>query len=1139
MKQLTLIVVILACLVFLAFPQLALAQDAATGALTGTVTDPSGGAIAGAKVAVTNPTTGAVRTVTADENGSYRVSLLPPARYEVQFSAQGFTSQVYSNIVINVTEIATLNAKLKVGELGQTVTVEAAAQLVQTESQSLGSTVSEREVANLPLTNRNYTQITTLSAGVASDVTDAAQLGRNTQDVFVNGGRAIDNNFQMDGIQVNNFGTGRAGDWLGYTGIPIPNPDSILEFKVQTGLFDAGYGRGVGANVEVVTKSGTNQLHGSLFEFFRNDDLNANDFFLNETGSPRPVFKQNQFGGTLGGRIIKDKLFFFGSYQGTRQISGEGANSLQSSFLPPITNDRSAATLGREFCGQSGVFGGVAVACDGSNINPVALALLNYKFPNGQYMIPTPQLIEPNGVGFSVFSVPSRFSEDQFMGNIDWALNARNTLSGRFFGSRDPELLQFTYANTPGSGANDNFQNRDFSLKLASNLSPALTNEAHFGFTRNFGRLETLTPSITKEMGITPADPQLDILPVIDVSGLFNLGGGWNDGFVTATNTFIGSDQISWTHGKHTLRAGINFERVQYNFDLPGGHRGTITIQSFPDFLLGMSAAQNGSPYSNLFSAGGLEGITDRQFRARNWASFVQEDYKLNSHLTVNFGVRWEIFGGLSERRGYLSDFWPSLANNVFPADGSGTFSGFMVASNYKGVLPPGVFVNPNNTATYNPTVLSNFGPRVGLAWKPFTSDKFVVRSGYGMFYSPLPGNMLLQLVTMYPFVASNFYTGPQNALSTFQVPFNPAPPTPSQFPIWVPRTPSSAFSFEWLLPNWLSPMTQSWSLNTQYELGKDWLLQVGYVGTRGERLVGFRQINQAYLASPTNPVNGITTNTVENAGDRVPIMGVGPTTSGPETFGFSWYNALQTTLSKRFSHGLVLQASYTWDRTLDNMPQTTGINSVWGGFEVGNVRVNRASWGPADFDRPQRFVFNYVYDLPHPKAQHGLIAKAAGGWQVSGVTTIQSGHLLAIYDPRSGTIYGSNSNFAQYCPGMTPANIPTAGGSVNARLSNYLNASAFCAPPAIGDGFDFGNVGRGVVSGPDQNNYDISLSKRNVVGGLSEGANVEFRAEFYNAFNHAQFADPATTVGFSNFGQIGATSVAPRLIQFALKYNF
>src|SRR5437588_3643829 len=324
-------------------------QNAATGALTGSVTDSSGAAIPGATVVVTNPATGAVRTVKTESYGTYRVPLLPPGSYRIQVSAPGFRPQLDPNIVVNVAETDTVNAVLQVGEQKEAITVEAGAQLVETETQTLGDVVGEQEVKNLPLTNRNYTQIIALSPGVGGDVTDAAQLGRNTQDVFVNGGRAIDNNFQMDGIEVNNFGTGRAGDWLGYTGIPIPNPDAIQEFKVQTGLYDAGYGQGVGANVEVVTKSGTNGLHGSAFEFLRNDALNANDFFIKATGQPRPVLKQNQFGFTLRGPLRKDKLFWFGSYQGTRQVMGEGSSSLQSTFLPPITNDRSAATLGRQF----------------------------------------------------------------------------------------------------------------------------------------------------------------------------------------------------------------------------------------------------------------------------------------------------------------------------------------------------------------------------------------------------------------------------------------------------------------------------------------------------------------------------------------------------------------------------------------------------------------------------------------------------------------------------------------------------------------------------------------------------------------------------------------------------------------------
>ncbi len=1118
------------------------AQNAETGALGGTVTDASGGALAGAKVVATNPATGAEKEITADAAGGYRISNLPPGTYKVEVSAAGFRSQVYPTIAVNVTEVVTLNPTLQVGEQKQTITVEGGAELVQTESQTLGSVVGQQDVENLPLTNRNYTQILSFSPGVAGDVTDAAELGRNSQDVYVNGGRAIDNNYQMDGVEVNNFGTGRAGDWLGYTGIPIPNPDAIQEFKVQTGLFDAGYGKGVGANVEVVTKSGTNDIHGSLFEFFRNTVLNANDFFLNETGSPRPVFKQNQFGFTLGGPAKKDKLFWFGSYQGTRQVSGEGASSLASTFLPPLTNDRSAATLGKQFCGQTGFFGGAAIACDGSNINPVAVKLLNYKLPSGQYMIPTPQIIEPGGEGFSVFSLPSTFSEDQYIANVDYVINSKNTLSGRFFGSRDPELLNFTYANTPGSGAKDNFQNRDFSTKLATTLRPTLLNELRFGFTRNFGTLNTLTPQITTQLGMTPADPLVDTLPVMDVSGLFNLGGGWNDGFVTATNSFILSDQISWTHGHHTLRAGVEFDRIQYNYDLPGGHRGTMTFQSFPDFLLGESAAQNGSAYSNVYSSGAIEGITDRQFRIRDWSSFVQEDWKVTPNLTVNLGLRWEIFGGLSEKRGYLSDFWPQLASNDFGANG--TFSGFMVASNYNqaknGTLPNGVYISNNNTCCLNPTPLGDLGPRVGVAWTPFKrTSRVVLRAGYGIFYSQTGGNMLLQLVTMYPFAASNFYSGPTNTLATLQEPFNPVPPLPSQFPIWVPRTPTSDFSFEWLLPNWNPPMTQSWSLNTQIEVAHDWLAQIGYVGTRGERLVGFRQINQANLASPSNPINGITTNSVENAQFRVPVLGVAPYADGPETYGFSWYNALQASITKRYGKGFTIQGSYTWDKTLDSYAQTTGMNSVWGGFAVNSPSAPRAGWGPSDFDRPHRFIFNYVWDIPGPSTDSKVVKAVAKGWSVSGVTTVQAGHRLALYDLNSGSIYGSSSNLAQVCPGMNASDLGTHG-SVTSRLNNWFNKSAFCSPPAVGtDGFGFGDLGRGQIGGPGQDNYDISLAKRTSVWGFREGANLEFRAEFYNAFNHPQFTDPATNDSFGNFGQISSTSVAPRLIQFGLKYNF
>ena len=310
-----------------------LGQTAATGALVGTVTDSSGAVMPEVSVTAVNPATDARRTTKTDGTGVYRIPLLPPATYLVEFQAAGFKTQRRSDVTINVTATYTLDIAMDVGGVTDAVTVQGGANLVQLETTTLVLLFNQLTVQNLPLTNRNYTQILHLSTGIVADVTNAGQLGRNTQDVYANGMRALDNNYQMDGAHVNNFGTGRAGDSLGYTGISIPNPDAIQEFKVQTTLYDAGYGRGVGANVNVVTKSGSNAFHGTAFEFLRNEALNANDFFLNRNAQRKPILRQNQFGGTLGGHLRKDKLFFFTSYQRTLQTNGVGTASLRSTFF--------------------------------------------------------------------------------------------------------------------------------------------------------------------------------------------------------------------------------------------------------------------------------------------------------------------------------------------------------------------------------------------------------------------------------------------------------------------------------------------------------------------------------------------------------------------------------------------------------------------------------------------------------------------------------------------------------------------------------------------------------------------------------------------------------------------------------------
>src|SRR6202011_276857 len=325
-------------------------QTSTTGAIRGTVTDPQGAVIAGATITVTSQATAQARTVTSDSSGQFTVGLLPPEVYKISITAPGFKTEQPAPVTVIVTETARTDAKLVLGSGSETVEVTSGAPLLQNENATLGTTVEGKTIQELPLTNRNFTQVLTLSAGVAGDVNNAATLGKGTQDVYVNGASSISNNFHMDGADINNYGSGRSGDFVQQAGIAIPNPDSLQEFKIQTTNYDAGFGRDAGANVDVVTKTGGNSIHGSAWEFFRNDVLNANDTFLKIGGQKRAVMKQNQFGGTLGGPIMKDKLFLFGSYQGTRQVNGLSASSLASNSLFPITDDRSAAAIGKIAC---------------------------------------------------------------------------------------------------------------------------------------------------------------------------------------------------------------------------------------------------------------------------------------------------------------------------------------------------------------------------------------------------------------------------------------------------------------------------------------------------------------------------------------------------------------------------------------------------------------------------------------------------------------------------------------------------------------------------------------------------------------------------------------------------------------------
>ena len=1179
---------VVAVLVFSSWNAPLKGQSAGTGALTGTVTDPSGAVVPDVTVTIVNAETNQTRSVTTGNDGVYKFTLLTPGSYKVRFSASGFKTSEVASVTVNVTETPVLDRTLEVGAANEQVTVEATAETLQTASSTLGTVVGQQAVVSLPLTNRNYTQILSLSAGANVSVNNASAFGKGSQDVSVNGANTNQNNYQMDGVNIDNFAGSNLGADSGiYVGIGIPNPDALQEFKIQTSTYDASYGRNPGANVNVVTKSGSNAWHGSLFEFFRNTDLNAVDFFRNRSGGSRQVLNQNQFGGTVGLPIKKDKLFAFLSYQETRQINGVGTNGYSTPTLPPIpSGDRSAAgfqaALGAAWCpanhpGNSRyttVAGGVQVACDGSNINPVALNFLNLKLPNGSYYIPGST---SGGFQLVPFSQPARFTEHQAVANVDYVINNQHTLSARFFTSQDPQTIPFSSANgeLPGTPASYLYANTNAALKLTSILTNTLVNEARLSYQRNLASNSNGVPYTATQLGMTPINPAIPVMNPITIQGLFNVGGSISDDVFDPTDQFQIADTISWSHGRHTIRAGFEAEHINWDIVFKGIERGNTTIYSFPDFLIGRAGCTpgdttcnpanpgntTGTALSNIASClfcvlSGPDGII-HGYRANNLSAFVQDDYKVTTHLTLNLGVRWEYDGTLSDKYGNLTNVWQSqVLKQAVPGNSpaTGSLSGYVVPSNFAGPIPAGVLKSNRNLPVESGPPVDNFAPRFGFAWQPFGSGRVVVRGGVGLFYDRIGGNLFVHSVEQgNPYAVTLDYAGPAAQPASLQQLFPAA--TLSFIPRWVDFTTgkTSNLNLPFIDENIHTPLVRQYNFGVQWEFVPTWVLDLGYVGSSGINLADYNHnYNTALLASPSNPINGVTTNTVSNANLRVPYLGFAA--SGFQGTGFdgiSNYNSLQVTVRKQLSHGVSVQAAYTWSKSLTDL-----IGYGANGNDASDVRQQ---YGPAYYNRPQRFIVNYSWDLPfgHPA---GVLGKLAEGWNLSGVTVAQDGTPLTLTDSRAGTIFGVsgpsptsptlstvtfgafNVGRAQMCNGASYGSITTSGG-IESRLGGasggpgYLSASAICAPPAIGNGFGYGNSGVGILLGPPQFNWDLSLVKTTRI---TERQTIQLRTEFFNAFNHPQFNNPGTAISTAaTFGVITSESVNPRLIQFALKYSF
>jgi len=1359
--------VFLVCLaVLFLFASPVLPQSATTGGLTGTVSDPSGGVIAGATVTATSLATGQERSVTTDASGTYKFSLLAAGNYSLKFSASGFKTSEVPSVTVNITETPVLNQNLEVGAQSEQVTVESTAETIQTQNATVGALVGAKEVTDLPLSSRNYTQIIDLSPGVVANVSSAAAVGNGTQDINVNGMGSDQNNYMMDGATVTNYGSGGGAQSGNFPGIGIPNPDSIQEFKIQTSQYDAEYGRNPGASVNVTTKGGTNDFHGAAWEFFRNSALDANDIFnhasqeqlhaegIGPANKPEAL-NENMFGGTIGGPIRKDKLFFFGSYQGFRQLNAVGTNGFatglatglnllpfsypdgtrgeaESGVIPtdyvagaaPCAYTTYRSYLGCAFGGlvTAGPGDGVPVNASGSNISQAAINLLTLSGPKGGinqgFYVPGAPIVGTTPLANSIsFAQPTRANENQYLGNLDWVVNGKNTVTERFFTAKDPQNQSFVCLPAAGSilnscapGAPEDVTYTADSgvLKLTTVATSNLVNEALFSFQRATTVAAPGDYITACAVGITP--PLLDgtgcpgpgginpiplQIPTISLAGIpltgptgysqgpLNTGGNF---FASATNffnTFQGRDQISWNHGKQAIRAGFEVDRIQYNWTLPS--RGGLIFPSVTDFLTSAPSAP-GSILVNFYGLPPANGNPHDQ-RTNEFSSFIADDIKVNSKLTVNLGVRWEYDGYPSENKGLFTDVWTSqltidntgsfyLGNEVLngpgtPSNQIGSLAGYVVQSNYNpnikacgnplapsacgltapaGIFPlypggaSGVIFNTNKTLVKGAPI-DDFGPRIGVAWQPI-GPNLVVRAGYGIFYDAVYANLLAN---------NNAGNGPYNGyadasfgLNSLQQPISPL--ATGGILGWSPRTlqvlaGTPATGATDITDNTggtgladtsdsqhlAVPLVQSYNLDLQYQVLHNWILDVGYVGSHGTHLYDWANpINIAFLAAgapnePTDPQNmamivgsgspgtpnslpfndinntNPATQIKDNIGTNIPVaffpdnalgrvsyLGYGTNgASTTKTQGDSLYNSLQVQLKHQFSHGFLLQASYTWSKLITNVnsPEAgSGIaapGNVLSGGASSNDPLNLGQqYGLAAFNRPQRLVIAYSYDLPYHNTQ-GFSGKLLGGWSISGVTTIQDGEPFTVTDSNAGVIYygksgtpfggggvraqladPTNCNHFGVCQsGVSTATKggdgsrlggafggegwinPLAFGTLSGPGGAFVETGAPCiggqvpgACAASGGATGFGDSAIGSVMGPGQNNWDFSLMKTTKI---TEGLSFQFRSEFYNIWNHAQFNPPVNNVGAATFGQIQSSSVPPRIMQFAVKFLF
>jgi outer membrane receptor protein involved in Fe transport len=1122
----------LGCLLIFVFSTFLVRAQEITGNIHGTVADPSGAVLEGAAVTAKQVETGLTRSAVTDRMGAYLLVELPVGHYKLEVTAKGFERYVQEGISLDVNQSATVAVRLHLGSETQQIDVKSDATLIQNTVSSLGQTVMQREILDLPLDGRNFSQLGVLQPGVVPltpGLLEAGGPARQNQAYAVDGQRPESNNFLIDGAD--NVSAVDGGFVL------KPPIDAIDEFRIMTHNANAEFGRNTGSTTNIVTRGGTNSFHGALWEFLRNDAMDSSDYF---TQSVQPL-KQNQFGATFGGPILKDKTFFFGYYEGFRNRQGESV---------PATVPSAAERQGNfgEECTDLGATFNSSGMC--SNPNGQLMFFLSpapTPVPFNQMTVITP--IDPIATNVLPFfplpnAGPNEFigtetlveNNDQFGVRIDHYLSSTDTLNFRYMYSSGPttDPLSPVGANVPGFPVGEYDRAQNFVAQETHVFSPKMIGVARFSFLRNTFLLdEHLNHESPSDLGFQYS-PTLSFAagpPFIQIGGYASVGDPITGPRNTYQNTFDLSGSLSWIHGRHEFKFGGGYRRDQINALQGIASNGFFVFENFP-FSDGFASFLSGNPV--VFLQGG--GNFAREIRDRAIDAYAQDTYKVTPRLTLNYGLRYELPFPATENNNEVNLFVPGAQSTVLPTAPAG-------------LLYPGDRGVPRGLI---PTEKTAFAPRVGLSWDVLGDAKTVVSAAYGIFFEPYytgEGGPLQDPVSSPPFLKTQQISFPVNS---FANPFYTPDPFSQPFP--------QPMTLLVVTPNLRLPYAQDWNLNVQRSFGPDWLLQVGYVGTSGVHLPRFIEGDPAIFvpgAVTNDPSAGCTSqtpcpiSTENNVNERRLYSGC-TLTSNPNvpcvyssvgeiaSIANSSYNALEVSLRKRFGHGVSFLASYTYSKSIDDVSSfnITGSASqpVAGENDLAQNPFDLAAErGRSMFDARHRLVFSYQWNLPFWNHPTNWYQHVLGSWQLNGIATLMSGTPFTVFDSNDVSLQGTAPEITGFS-----ANRPNLSGNPNngpRTPQEWFNVNAFqqLQPDPLGRFQVFGDEGRNVVAGPPYMNWDFSAFKNIHV---TESKEFQFRGELFNLLNHTNFRLPVSDISSPNFGQI-QQDVGPRVIQVALKFLF